>query len=82
MGVSHLWTSALEVQHLEMARVMHHPELGDVKVVNLPMQFSRHPRADGPMNPAPHQGDQTDAILKGLGYSPDQILQLREQYIV
>lgn len=71
-----------QVQHLEMARVMHHPELGDVKVVNLPMQFSRHPRADGPMNPAPHQGDQTDAILKGLGYSPAQIMQLREQYIV
>lgn len=71
-----------QVKHLGMARVMHHPDLGDIEVVNLPMQFSRHPRAEGTMNAAPQQGDQTDAILKGLGYSPEQILQLRQQFIV
>jgi crotonobetainyl-CoA:carnitine CoA-transferase CaiB-like acyl-CoA transferase len=72
----------VQVKHLGMARTLHHPELGDIEVVGLPMQFSRHPRNDGPMNAAPHQGDQTDAILTGLGYSSTQIAQLRQQFVV
>jgi crotonobetainyl-CoA:carnitine CoA-transferase CaiB-like acyl-CoA transferase len=71
-----------QVKHLGIARTMHHPELGDIEVVGLPMQFSRYPRNDGPMVPAPHQGDQTDAILGGLGYSPEQIAQLRTRFVV
>lgn len=71
-----------QVKHLGMARTLHHPELGDIQVVNLPMQFSSHPRDEGVMKAAPHQGDQTDAILTGLGYSPVQIAQLRQQFVV
>ena len=71
-----------QVRHLGIARTMHHPELGDIEVVGLPMQFSRYPRNEGPMVPAPHQGDQTDAILGGLGYSPDHIAQLRTRFVV
>jgi len=71
-----------QVKHLGMARTMQHPELGDIQVVNLPIQFSRHPRDQGPMKAAPHQGDQTDVILTGLGYSADQIVQLRQQFVV
>ncbi len=71
-----------QVKHLGIARTMHHPELGDIEVVGLPMQFSRYPRSEGPMVPAPHQGDQTDAILGGLGYSPEQIAQLRTRFVV
>jgi crotonobetainyl-CoA:carnitine CoA-transferase CaiB-like acyl-CoA transferase len=71
-----------QVKHLGIARPMHHPELGDIEVVGLPMQFSRYPRNEGPLKPAPHQGDQTDAILSGLGYSPEQIAQLRTRFVV
>jgi crotonobetainyl-CoA:carnitine CoA-transferase CaiB-like acyl-CoA transferase len=71
-----------QVRHLGIARPMHHPELGDIEVVGLPMQFSRYPRAEGPLAPAPHQGDQTDAILTSLGYSPERIAQLRAQFVV
>ncbi|GAB3354466.1 MULTISPECIES: CaiB/BaiF CoA transferase family protein [Giesbergeria] len=71
-----------QVQHLGMARTMHHPELGDIEVVALPMQFSRHPRNDGPLQPAPYQGDQTEQILGGLGYSTEQIAALRAQFVV
>ena len=71
-----------QVRHLGIARPMHHPELGDIEVVGLPMQFSRHPRNEGPMRPAPHQGDQTEAILSGLGYSPERIAELRAQCVV
>ena len=72
----------VQVKHLGIARTMHHPELGDIEVVGLPMQFSRYPRNEGPMLPAPHQGDQTDAILGGLGYSAEQIAQLRTRFVV
>ena len=71
-----------QVRHLGIARPMHHPELGDIEVVGLPMRFSRHPREEGPMRPAPHQGDQTEAILSGLGYSPERIAELRAQFVV
>jgi crotonobetainyl-CoA:carnitine CoA-transferase CaiB-like acyl-CoA transferase len=71
-----------QVQHLGMARTMRHPELGEVAVVGLPMQFSRHPRDEGPLAPAPHQGDQTDAILGDLGYGPERIAQLRARFVV
>lgn len=71
-----------QVKHLGIARPMHHPELGDIEVVGLPMQFSRYPRDEGPLRPAPHQGDQTEAILSGLGYSPDRIAELRAQFVV
>jgi crotonobetainyl-CoA:carnitine CoA-transferase CaiB-like acyl-CoA transferase len=71
-----------QVRHLGIARPMHHPELGDIEVVGLPMQFSRHPRRDGPLEPAPHQGDHTDAILSGLGYGPERIAQLRARCVV
>lgn len=71
-----------QVKHLGIARPMHHPELGDIEVVGLPMQFSRHPRDQGPLRPAPHQGDQTELILSGLGYSPERIAELRAQFVV
>lgn len=71
-----------QVRHLAIARPMHHPELGDIALVGLPMQLSRHPRSEGPMVPAPHQGDQTDAILAGLGYNDEHIAQLRERRVV
>lgn len=71
-----------QVKHLGISRPMHHPELGDISVVGLPMQFSAHPREEGPLQPAPHQGDQTAAILTDLGYSGDDIARLRAAFIV
>jgi crotonobetainyl-CoA:carnitine CoA-transferase CaiB-like acyl-CoA transferase len=71
-----------QVQHLGMARTLHHPDLGDIQVVNLPMQFSSHPRNKGPMKAAPEQGEHTVAILHELGYNNLQIDQLREQFVV
>ena len=71
-----------QVRHLGMARTMPHPEMGDIQVVGLPMHFSRYPRASGPMTVAPHQGDQTDAILQDLGYGPERIAALRARCVV
>lgn len=80
-SVDHMFEDP-QVRHLGIARPMHHPELGDIEVVGLPMQFSRYPRNEGPLEPAPHQGDQTDDILAGLGYSPEKIADLRTRSVV
>ena len=80
-SVDHMFEDP-QVKHLGIARTMHHPELGDIEVVGLPIQFSRYPRNEGPLNPAPHQGDQTDMILTGLGYSPERIAQLRARVVI
>ncbi|ATE61175.1 CaiB/BaiF CoA transferase family protein [Thauera sinica] len=71
-----------QVRHLGITRPMHHPELGDISLIGLPMRFSSHPREDGPLRPAPHQGDQTDAILADLGYAPADIARLRAAFVV
>ena len=71
-----------QVQHLGIARTMQHPQMGAIPVVGLPMNFSRYPRAEGPLTPAPHQGDQTDTILGSLGYGPEQIADMRARCVV
>lgn len=71
-----------QVRHLGIALPMQHPQMGPIRVVGLPMQFSHHPRAQGPMRPAPEQGADTDAILATLGYSPERIAQLRARHVV
>jgi crotonobetainyl-CoA:carnitine CoA-transferase CaiB-like acyl-CoA transferase len=71
-----------QVKHLGIARTLHHPELGDIEVVGLPMNFSRYPRQDGPLTAAPAQGDQTGQILSELGYSAERIAELRSRCVV
>jgi crotonobetainyl-CoA:carnitine CoA-transferase CaiB-like acyl-CoA transferase len=71
-----------QVQHLGIARPLHHPELGEVSVVGQPMQLSAHPRSEAEIRPAPLQGEDTDAILQELGYTPERIAELRAALVV
>ena len=70
-----------QVRHLGVAWPMAHPQLGEVALVGQPMRFSAHPRPAAP-RAAPHQGDQTDAILHELGYTGAQIAALRAATVV
>ncbi len=70
-----------QVKHLGIEWPMDHPQLGAVSLVGPPMRFSAHPRTQPP-RPAPHQGDQTDAILGELGYTVEQIAALRAAVVV
>ena len=71
-----------QVQHLGMARPMAHPQLGDIALVSSPVNFSHHPRPSSPLQAAPEQGEHTDAILHGLGYSAAQIQDLRSRQVI
>ena len=61
-------------------RRMQHPKLGELKVVGMPVGFSR-------MDPAirrhaPGQGEHTDEVLTELGYNAAEISGLRERKVV
>jgi crotonobetainyl-CoA:carnitine CoA-transferase CaiB-like acyl-CoA transferase len=70
-----------QVQQLGLAWPMPHPELGDISLVRTPFRLSGHTETTPP-RAAPHQGDQTDSILRELGYSEARIAELRAAFVV
>jgi formyl-CoA transferase len=64
-----------QVRHLELARPVRHPTLGELRVQGLPVTLSRTPGAI--RTPAPEAGEHTDAILAELGYGPADVTALR-----
>lgn len=69
-----------QVQHLGAATHVSHPELGDLRIVNQVVKLSRTPAAM--VRPTPGLGEQTDEVLGELGYSAEQIAELRSNNIV
>ena len=58
-----------------------HPWSGEVKVVGTPLQFSGD--YENPQySPSPILGQDTSAVLAGLGYSPEKIKQLAAQGVI
>ena len=69
-----------QVQHLGMAAPVHHPKLGDIRVVNQAVQLSRTPNHIE--SATPEKGEHTDAVLRGLGYGDGDIADFRKRKIV
>jgi crotonobetainyl-CoA:carnitine CoA-transferase CaiB-like acyl-CoA transferase len=65
-----------QVQHLGIARGIKHPRLGDIKVVGQPINLSASPQPKK-LKPTPELGQHTNAVLKGLGFSPKKIKEMR-----
>jgi crotonobetainyl-CoA:carnitine CoA-transferase CaiB-like acyl-CoA transferase len=57
-----------------------HAVLGTIDVVGSPLQFDRQPTV--PQGPAPELGDSTERYLEELGYSWEEITELRETEII
>ena len=65
-----------QVQHLGIARGIKHPKLGEIKVVGNPINLTASPQPRK-LKPTPELSQHTNAVLKGLGYSPKKIKELR-----
>ncbi len=70
-----------QVKHLGIRWPMPHPQMGDIALVGQPVRLSAHPHIEPP-TPAPLQGEQTDTILRDLGYSDERIAALRAAFVV
>jgi formyl-CoA transferase len=70
-----------QVQHLEIARPVAHPKLGDIKVVGQPINMSANPQPSS-MQPTPELGEHTAEVLAGLGYDAKAVADLRRRGIV
>ena len=69
-----------QVEHLGLATPVAHPQLGEIRVLGLPVTLSRTPGAV--RTPTPEKGQQTDEILHELGLSAEDIQGLREDKVV
>src|SRR5690348_13602619 len=70
-----------QVQHLEMARPVRHPKLGDMKVVGQAINMTRTPEP-AELRPTPDLGQHTDEVLREFGYSDAAIADLRAREVV
>ncbi|HLO14719.1 MAG TPA: CoA transferase [Anaerolineales bacterium] len=70
-----------QVEAREMLISMEHQEIGDLRLVGSPLKFS-----DTPVNyhlPPPMLGEHTEEVLKELlGYSSEQLIDLRERGVI
>jgi crotonobetainyl-CoA:carnitine CoA-transferase CaiB-like acyl-CoA transferase len=57
-----------------------HPKAGRVKMVGKPLKFSDTPATD--LTPSAALGEHTTAILHSLGYSADELEQLRQEKVI
>jgi formyl-CoA transferase len=69
-----------QVQHLEAAAEIDHPQLGRFKVVNQAVKLSR--TGASLATATPEIGQHTDEILRELGYSDSDIRGMRQRSVV
>ena len=69
-----------QIQHLGLAQPVQHPVLGELRVQAPPVVLSRTPASV--RTPAPDAGQHSDEILGEIGYTADEIKQLKNDAVV
>jgi formyl-CoA transferase len=69
-----------QVQHVQAAASVKHPQLGEIRLVNQAVKLTRTPAAV--ISPTPALGAHTGEVLQELGYSAADIAALREIHVV
>ncbi len=69
-----------QVQHLQMAPTVRHPQLGEIALVGQAVKLSRTPAEL--VSATPGLSEHTDAVLAELGYSAEQIAAMRAEGVV
>jgi crotonobetainyl-CoA:carnitine CoA-transferase CaiB-like acyl-CoA transferase len=69
-----------QVQHLKAAVPLQHPKRGEIRVLGQPFKLSRTPSAV--TFTQRDLGEDNDAILNELGYSPESIAQFKLKKVI
>lgn len=69
-----------QVKHLKMATPAHHPRLGDIELVNNPLNLSGYEK--GVRDATADFGAHTEEILTSLGYSAQDIAEFRNKKVI
>ena len=69
-----------QVIHRQMVTELHHPKAGTIRVTGNPVKLSETPGA--PTMPPPLLGQHTQEVLEGLGYSAQDIEELRQARLI
>jgi len=69
-----------QVQHLQMAPKVRHPQLGEIALVGQAIKLSRTPAELATATAG--LGEHTDAVLAELGYTADQVVAMRTEGVV
>jgi crotonobetainyl-CoA:carnitine CoA-transferase CaiB-like acyl-CoA transferase len=67
----------VQAKHLRMTRPARHAVLGDLQLLRSPINLSAFPHPESFGRAAPDAGEDTDAVLRDLGYSDDAVAALR-----
>ncbi len=82
-GPAYIMTEALEDPQFlanDMVVSVDHPITGKTKMIGIPMKLSRTPGKVG--SPSPTMGQRTDEVLKEMGYSANEIGELKTKKVV
>jgi len=69
-----------QVRHRRTLAVVHEEEIGDLRLFNLTAKFEKTPGSLE--SPPPRLSAHTEEILGNLGYSPDEIRELRDSEVI
>ena len=70
-----------QVRHLGIARPVHHPKLGEIRVVGQPINLGAAPQPAS-LQPTPDLGQHTDEVLRSIGYDDAAIDELHARRVV
>jgi crotonobetainyl-CoA:carnitine CoA-transferase CaiB-like acyl-CoA transferase len=69
-----------QVKALDMVAHVTHPGVGGMRMLGVPINFSKMPNRA--QRPAPALGEHTQEVLHSLGYTPDQVEELKRAKVI
>jgi crotonobetainyl-CoA:carnitine CoA-transferase CaiB-like acyl-CoA transferase len=69
-----------QVKALDMVAHVTHPVVGGMRMLGVPINFSKMPSRV--QRPAPALGEHTEEILRSLGYTADQVAELKQAKVI